>query len=147
MGITVFDPKKVAVGPIGSMLAERVDKDSKYDGLRDFFNSKADDGNLSAVVIGDSAQMAVGVGTFAPGQYTKKPIPVLYDETLFIVEGSFNLQRGEDKFHAIAGECVNISKGSMVTFGSDEGVRLVWVTSPPTWLAMQDAFLEGKVEQ
>ena len=146
MAITVFDPKKIAVGPIGPMLAERVDPDEKFDGLRDFFNSKSEDGNLSSVVIGDSEQMAVGVGTFAPGQYTKKPIPVLYDETLFIVDGSFNLECDGEKHHAVAGECVNISKGSMVIFGSDEGVLLVWVTSPPTWIGMQEAFLEGKFE-
>lgn len=142
MTITVFDPQSVEVAPIGPMMASKVTNE----GLKEFFAAKSkegSDGNLSSIVIGDSANMGVGVGTWGPGQRTKEPIPVLYDEALFIVEGSFELGSNGQTYRAKQGECVHIAAGSMVNFGSEEGCRLVWVSSPPTWQAFEMAWEGG----
>ena len=145
MSIKVFDPISVEVGPIGPMMAAKVE----IEGLKDFFEAKSkegSDGNLSSIVIGDSEKMGVGVGAWEPGQRTKEPIPVMYDEVLFIVEGSFQLSANGQEHHADQGECIHIAAGSMVNFGSEEGCRLVWVTTPPTWKAFESAWEAGLIK-
>lgn len=145
MSITVFDPTTIDVGPIGPMLANKVSNE----GLKAFFEAKSKedgDGNLSSIVIGESDNMGIGVGTWSPGQRTKEPIPISYDEALFIVEGSLNLTSEGQTNHAKQGECVHISAGSVVDFGSVDGCRLVWIASPPTWKAFEMAWESGKLK-
>ena len=142
MDISVFDPMKVEVGPIGPMMAAKVE-DPK---LKAFFEAKSaeeGDGNLSGIVIGDSERMGVGVGTWDPGQHTKEPITCHFDEVLFVVQGSFQVTVGLQQYTASEGECIHIPCGSMVNFSSDHGCRLVWVTCPPTWKAFEMA-MAGK---
>ena len=142
MSITIFDPKSIKVGPIGPMLAEKV----SIDGLKDFFEAKSNeegDGNLSSIVVGESEKMGVGVGTWGPGQCTKEPIPVIYDEALVIVEGSLQITIDGKTHHADQGHCVHIPAGSLVDFGSEEGCRLLWIASPPTWTAFEQAWKSG----
>ncbi len=142
MPIRVFNPKQTEVGPIGPLMASKISNE----GLKAFFESKNEDGNLSSIVVGDSENMGIGVGTWAPGQKTNEPIPIVYDEALFIVDGSFNLSCNGESHHAAQGECVYISAGSLVSFGTDEGCRLVWVTSPPTWRAFEEAWENGTMQ-
>lgn len=145
MSISVFDPHTIEVGPIGPMMAAKVSSG----GLKEFFEAKSGedgDGNLSGIVIGDSDNMGLGVGTWAPGQRTKEPIPVLFDEALFIIDGAFQMTTNGKEYCANKGECVHISAGTMVTFGSEEGCRLVWVTSPPTWQALERAWEAGLIK-
>jgi len=142
MSIRVFDPKTVEVGPMGPMMAAKVSNRQ----LKDFFESKSGeggDGNLSSIVIGDSDRMGIGVGTWSSGQHTKEPIHLNYDEALFIVEGSFRMTIDGNTHHARQVECVHIPAGSVVDFGSEDGCRIVWVTSPPTWKAFEMAWESG----
>ncbi len=142
MAITVFDPKTIEVGPIGPMMAAKV----ANEGLKGFFAAKSGedgDGNLSSIVIGDSDNLGVGVGTWDAGQGTKEPIPVMFDEVLFIVEGALHLSSGGESREARRGEVVHIASGSFVSFSSTEGCRLVWCTSPPTWKALEAAWERG----
>ena len=141
MNISVFDPMTVEVGPIGPMMAAKVENEK----LKAFFESKSaddGDGNLSGIVIGDSEKMGVGVGTWGPGQHTKEPITLHFDEVLFVVQGAFQISAGQEQFSASAGECIHIPSGSAVNFSSDRGCRLVWVTCPPTWKAFEMAMAE-----
>ena len=136
MTIRVFDPKSVEVGPIGPMMAAKTENP----GLKAFFESKSGedgDGNLSAIVIGDSQNMGVGVGTWDAGQFTKEPIPIGMDECLWILQGSLYVTSNDQTHHAKQGECIHIAAGSLVHFKADEDCRLVWVTSPPTWVAFE----------
>lgn len=144
MAVSIFDPKTIRVGPIGPMMAHKVTNPD----LKSFFESKSGengDGNLSSIVVGDSDNMGMGVGTWSAGQGTKTPIPVMFDEALFIVEGSFEIESDGTVHHAKAGECVHISAGSLLNFSSQEGCRLVWVTSPPTWKSMEAAWDAGLI--
>lgn len=145
MNISIFNPKTIRVGPIGPMMAQKV----KNAGLKSFFERKSGeggDGNLSSIVVGESENMGVGVGTWSAGQGTKEPIPVMFDEVLFIVEGSFDIESNGTIYHADQGECVHISAGSLLNFSSKEGCRLVWVTSPPTWKSMESAWEAGLIK-
>ncbi len=144
MGIQVFDPMKIEVGPIGPMMAAMVENAE----LKAFFNAKSaedGDGNLSSIVVGDSEKMGVGVGTWDRGQHTKEPILIHFDEALFIVQGSFQITNEGQTYRAQQGECVHIAAGSLVDFASEEGCRLVWVTSPPTWKAFESAWQSGQL--
>ncbi len=142
MAITVFDPKTTEVGPIGPMMAAKVSNG----GLKAFFESKSGedgDGNLSSIVIGDSDNLGLGVGTWEAGQGTKEPIPVMFDEVLFIVQGDLRVSAEGSSREARRGEVVHIAAGSFVSFHSTGGCRLVWCTSPPTWRALESAWDAG----
>ena len=142
MAITVFNPQTIEVGPIGPMMAAKV----ANEGLKEFFESKSGedgDGNLSSIVIGDSDNIGVGVGTWDAGQGTKEPIPVMFDEVLFIIEGTLIVSTDDERREAHQGEVVHIAAGSFVSFNSTEGCRLVWCTSPPTWKALEAAWEAG----
>lgn len=142
MSTTVFDPKTVEVGDIGAVMMEKITNQ----GLRDFMAAKGkEDGNLSAIIVGDSDNMGVGVGTWDAGQNTKNPVPLMFDEVLFIVEGRFWFEIEGERQDVEQGQCAHLAAGKFVRFGSDDGCRLVWVTSPPTWVALQRAFEEGKM--
>ena len=143
MSVQVFDPMTVVVGPIGPMMAAKVENTD----LQAFFESKSGDdgdGNLSAIVVGDSEKMGVGVGTWDAGQHTQQPILLHFDEALFIIDGSFQITTDGNTHLAKRGECVHIAAGSLVNFASEEGCRLVWVTSPPTWKAFEMAWQSGQ---
>ncbi|GAB5486971.1 MAG: hypothetical protein Pars2KO_05410 [Parasphingorhabdus sp.] len=142
MSATVFDPKAVEVGDIGAVMMEKITNP----GLREFMAAKGkEDGNLSAIVVDDSDNMGVGVGTWDAGQNTTNPVPLMFDEVLFIVEGRFWLEIEGERQDIEEGQCAHLAAGQFVRFGSDDGCRLVWVTSPPTWVALQRAFEEGKM--
>lgn len=142
MSITVFDPKKVQVGPIGSIMADKVSDE----GLKAFFRSKDEvDGNLSSVLVDNSEAIAVGVGTWEPGQKTDTPIPLMFDEVLFIVSGELIVTIEGDETRVNEGEVAHLSAKQMVMFGSEKGCRLVWVTSPPTWKAIEAAWTAGLI--
>lgn len=139
MDISVFNPMAVEVGPIGPMMAAKVESAE----LKEFFLAKSaegSDGNLSGIVIGDSETMGVGVGTWSPDQYTHEPITLHFDEVLFIVEGSFKATANGVTHSARKGECIYLRAGTSVDFSTEDGCRLVWVTSPPTWKAMEMAW-------
>lgn len=137
MGATVFNPKDIEVGPIGQMMAAKVENPD----LKKFFAAKDDvDGNLSAIVVGDSAALGVGVGTWAKGQGTAEPIPLAFDEVLFIVEGSLSITIDGQTTEVRQGQVAHMSARQQVMFLSEEGCRLVWVTSPPTWKALEAAW-------
>ncbi len=143
MSATVFDPKEIEVGDIGAVMMEKITNAE----FRDFMAAKSqEDGNKSAIVVSDSDNMGVGVGTWEPGQNTKNPVPVVFDEVLFIVDGRFWFEIDGERQHVSEGQCVHLAAGKFVRFGSDDGCRLVWVTSPPTWVALQHAFEEGKMD-
>ena len=146
MSVSIFDPKTIEVGPIGDLMASKV----KNEGLKAFFAAKSadgGDGNLSSIVIGDSENMGIGVGTWAAGQYTKQPIPVMFDEAIFIVEGTLQISCNGQERSASVGQCVHIAAGSLVDFASADGCRLVWVTSPPTWKAIEAAWEAGLIKK
>ena len=146
MSVSVFDPKKIEVGPIGDLMAINVENE----GLKAFFAEKSadgGDGNLSSIVIGDSENMGIGVGTWAAGQHTKQPIPVMFDEAIFIVEGALQISCNGQEHCARVGECVHIAAGSFIDFASTDGCRLVWVTSPPTWKAIETAWEAGLIKK
>lgn len=143
MSIKIFNPKEIKVGNIGPMIEGKI----KNPELKAFLRKKGDaDGNKSAIVVGDSQNMGVGVGTWYPENSMKTPVPVVFDEVLVIVEGSMNLVVNGKKHHAKVGEIVHLSAGSMVIFGTDEPTRIVWITSPPTWVAMERAFESGMMK-
>lgn len=142
MPVKVFDPKEVQVGAIGALMAEKVSDPE----LQSFFQAKDEkDGNLSAIVVGDSNSVGVGVGTWEPGQKTEQPIPVMFDEVLFIVSGEFIITIDGVETRVSEGNVAHLPAKQMVMFGSDIGCRLVWVTSPPTWKAIEAAWKEGKI--
>jgi|GEM_PF-3260516 len=142
MSVTVFDPKKVEVGAIGAMVAEKVSDE----GLKKFFLDKdKDDGNLSAIVVGDSETMGVGVGTWEPGQKTDKPIPLMFDEAIFVVSGELIITVDDKETRVAEGEVAHLHAKQLVKFGSEKGCRLVWVTTPPTWKAIENAWLNGLI--
>ena len=137
MSVTVFNPKDIQVGPIGQMMAAKVENPD----LKAFFASKDDaDGNLSAIVVGDREALGVGVGTWAKGQGTAEPIPLAFDEVLFIVEGSLSITVDEQTTEVRQGQVAHLPAKQQVMFRSEEGCRLVWVTSPPTWKALEAAW-------
>lgn len=137
MSITVFNPKDIRVGPIGQMMAAKVENPE----LKAFFASKDDaDGNLSAIVVGDREALGVGVGTWAKGQGTAEPIPLAFDEVLFIVEGSLSITIDGQTTEVRQGQVAHLPAKQQVMFHSEEGCRLVWVTSPPTWKALEAAW-------
>lgn len=139
MSITVFNPKDIQVGPIGQMMAAKVENPD----LKAFFASKDDaDGNLSAIVVGDSEALGVGVGTWAKGQGTAEPIPLAFDEVLFIVEGSLSITIDGQVTEVRQGQVAHLPAKQQVMFRSEEGCRLVWVTSPPTWKALEAVWEE-----
>lgn len=143
MSITIFNPKEVEVGDIGPMMESKVSNPD----LRAFLRKKGkEDGNKSAIVVGDSENMGVGVGTWYPENSMKYPVPVVFDEVLVIVEGSMNLVVNGEKHHARVGELVHLKAGCKVIFGTDEPTRVVWITSPPTWVALQNAVESGKLK-
>ena len=134
MGVTVFNPKDIEVGPIGQMMAAKVENPD----LKAFFAAKDDaDGNLSAIVVGDSEALGVGVGTWAKGQGTTEPIPLAFDEVLFIVEGALSITIDGQTTEVRQGQVAHMPAKQRVMFRSEEGCRLVWVTSPPTWKALE----------
>jgi len=142
MSITVFDPKAVKVGPVGSIMADKVSDE----GLKEFFRSKDDvDGNLSSVLVDNSEAIGVGVGTWTPGQKTDKPIPLMFDEVLFIVSGELVITIDGKETRVSEGEVAHLHAKQMVMFGSEKGCRLVWVTSPPTWKAIEAAWTAGLI--
>lgn len=142
MPVTVFDPMSVELGPIGATMADRVDNED----LKAFFRSKDDiDGNLSAIVVGNSDAVGVGVGTWTPGQRTDAPIPLMYDEVLFVVEGEFDIEIDGKLKRVQEGEVAHLSAKQMVTIGSEKGCRLVWISSPPTWKAFEAAWDAGLI--
>ncbi|MEL7536562.1 MAG: cupin domain-containing protein [Pseudomonadota bacterium] len=142
MSVTVFSPKDVEVGPIGSVMAEKVSDE----GLKDFFREKDKiDRNLSAVLVDDSPAMGVGVGTWEPGQKTNKPIPLMFDEVLFIVSGEIVITIDGVETRVNEGDVAHLPAKQMVMFRSDSGCRLVWVTSPPTWKAIEAAWVAGVI--
>ena len=127
MPVTVFDPQKI-------------------EAAKEFFLKKGEeDGNLSSIVVGDSKNMGVGVGTWDPGQKTLTPVPVAFDEVLFIVEGTFRIETDGERHEVSAGQVAHLAAGSLVNFGSETGCRLVWVTSPPTWVALEALFKSGAI--
>lgn len=137
MSVTVFNPKDIEVGPIGRMMAAKVENPD----LKAFFTSKDDaDGNLSAIVVGDSEALGVGVGTWGKGQGTAGPIPLAFDEVLFIVEGSLSITIDGQATKVRQGQVAHLPAKQQVMFRSEEGCRLVWVTSPPTWKALEAAW-------
>ncbi len=137
MGVTVFNPQDIEVGPIGRMMAAKVENPD----LKRFFASKDDaDGNLSAIVVGDSAALGVGVGTWAKGQGTTEPIPLAFDEVLFVVAGSLRITIDGQSTEVRQGRVAHLPAKQQVMFHSEEGCRLVWVTSPPTWKALEAAW-------
>lgn len=143
MGVRIFEPSEIVVGPIGPMMASKISNE----GLRKFIESKGSmDGNLSSIVVGDSENMGVGVGTWAANQFTKTPVPVVFDEVLVIVQGTFICEIEGTRYHAKQGEIIHIPQNSMVTFGSNDGCRLVWITSPPTWRALERAWEGGSIQ-
>ncbi|MEM9570393.1 MAG: hypothetical protein AAF996_02940 [Pseudomonadota bacterium] len=142
MAVTVFDPKKVQVGPIGSIMADKVSDE----GLKEFFRSKDEvDGNLSSVLVDSSDAIGVGVGTWDPGQKTDTPIPLMFDEVLFLVSGELIITIDGLETRVSEGEVAHLSAKQMVMFGSEKGCRLVWVTSPPTWKAIEAAWKAGLI--
>ncbi|MEM8936556.1 MAG: hypothetical protein AAGC77_09135 [Pseudomonadota bacterium] len=142
MAVTVFNPMDVELGPIGATMADRVSDE----GLKKFFRSKDEiDGNLSAIVVGDSEAVGVGVGTWDPGQKTGAPIPVMYDEVVFIVSGEFDITIDGERTRVKEGEVAHLHAKQMVMFGSEKGCRLVWISSPPTWRAIEAAWKAGHI--
>lgn len=142
MSITVFTPKDVEVGPIGSIMADKVSDE----GLKAFFRKKDEvDRNLSSVLVDDSDAMGVGVGTWEPGQRTKTPIPLMFDEVLFIVSGEFIITIDGEETRVSEGQVAHLPAKQMVMFASETGCRLVWVTSPPTWKAIEAAWVAGLI--
>ncbi len=142
MTITVFDPQAVQVK---AMSGELLDKFTDQ-ACREFFAARMSaDQNASAIVIGDSTNLGVGVGTWEAGQNTKAAVPVVFDEVLVIVSGAFWMETADGRTDAAAGDIVHIGAGTLVRFGSDEGCRLVWITSPPTWVALEQAWTSGKI--
>lgn len=140
MSIKIFNPKEVEVGDIGPMMAGKI----KNPQLKAFLKKKGEqDGNKSAIIVGDSENMGVGVGTWYPENSMKTPVPVVFDEVLVVVEGSMNLEVNGEKHHAKTGEIIHLSAGSKVIFGTDEPSRIVWITSPPTWVALERAVETG----
>lgn len=137
MSVTVFNPKYIEVGPIGRMMAAKVENPD----LKAFFTAKDDaDGNLSAIVVGDSEALGVGVGTWAKGQGTAEPIPLAFDEVLFIVKGSLSITIDGQTTEVRQGQVAHMAARQRVMFRSEEGCRLVWVASPPTWKALEAAW-------
>ena len=142
MSVTVFDPKKVEVGAIGSIMAEKVSDE----GLKAFFRSKDEvDGNLSSVMVDNSEAIGVGVGTWDAGQKTDAPIPLMFDEVLFIISGELVITIDGIETRVREGEVAHLPAKQMVMFGSETGCRLVWVTSPPTWKAIEAAWTAGLI--
>ena len=142
MAISVFNPDEIEVGPIGTMMAGLV----KNEEVKAFLASKGEeDGNLSAVVVSDSENMGVGVGTWKKGQHTNKPVPLMFDEVLVIVSGTITITIDGESKTARQGEIVHLHAKQMVMFGSEEGCRLVWITCPPTWKAIERAWEQGLI--
>lgn len=140
MSIKIFNPKDIEVGDIGPMIEGKI-KNPKLKAI--LAKKGSEDGNKSAIVVGESQNMGVGVGTWFPENNMKNPVPLVFDEVLVIVEGSLNLSVNGNKHHVKLGEIVHLSAGSKVLFGTDEPTRLVWITSPPTWIAFERAFEAG----
>lgn len=142
MRVTVFDPEKVEVGPIGPMMAGHVTDP----GLKEFLEAKSEeDGNLSSIVVGDSDNMGIGVGTWMKGQGTDKPVPLMFDEALVVVSGSIIITIDDEEITARQGQIVHLHAKQMVMFRSEEDCRLVWITCPPTWKALEAAWKQGLI--
>lgn len=143
MRATVFNPEDIEVGPIGPLMASKTTNPD----LIKFIQSKGrEDGNLSAIVVGDSEKMGVGVGTWDKGQKTDKPVPLMFDEVLFIVNGAIKITIEGKSITASQGQVVHLHANQMVLFeGLEDNSRLVWVTTPPTWKALEAAFNSGKM--
>lgn len=137
-----FDPREIEVRPISEVIGARL----KNPELRAKMTPHMDkDGNLSAAVVDDSDNVGIGVGTWDPGQWVSKPIPVFFDEVLVVVSGEMCAVIDGERITAKAGEILYVPAGNLVDFGSDQGARIVWITSPPSWVALDAAYEAGKI--
>ena len=95
---------------------------------------------LPALGLRATVWVGVGVGTWAKGQGTAEPIPLAFDEVLFIVEGSLSISIDGQATEVRQGQIAHLPAKQQVMFRSEEGCRLVWVISPPTWKALEAAW-------
>jgi mannose-6-phosphate isomerase-like protein (cupin superfamily) len=68
-------------------------------------------------------------------------------QVCFVIEGSGEFEVGDEVFHAQAGSCINIPPGVAHRVGSQAGMRMVMIYSPPGLENMMKAVHELDKEQ
>lgn len=143
MSLKKIDPATLEFAPIGTNVSRHI----KTPGLRQRVLEKFnDEGMMNSIVVSDSPHLGVGCGRFAPGSCTSEEVPVIYEEVLSVIEGSVSLTSDGKKETAKAGEFFHITPGTKVQFSSEEGCLLLFVTTPPPWVAFEKALLEGRIK-
>jgi len=60
-----------------------------------------------------------------------------------VVEGSFIVTLDGEERVARTGEVIHLSAGQRPMFRAEEDCRLVLITSPPSWRALENAWEQG----
>ena len=142
--ITVFNPKDIKTSDVGSFSVNKVVNEDLKEVL---LQRTENDGNTNTVVIDQSNNMGVVVDVWSAGQKSHEPVLVVFDEIISVIEGSLQVYLGNATYSAKEGEMIHIPANSLVTFESSEGCRLVRVTSPPVWKALDMAWEAGIFNQ
>ena len=78
----------------------------------------------------DGSSMAAGYIALDKGEF---PWTLTYDEVDIILEGELVITRGDVKAHGMPGDVIFIPKGSIITFGTPNRVRFIYVAFPANW--------------
>ena len=98
--------------------------------------------NGARIYLGDvldetnSAHMGVGFARYKRGE--SNAWTVTYDEILVITKGTFSVKTDDGVVTARAGEIIQLTKGTKLTYAADDDAELVYV-SYPHWAAAQKA--------
>jgi ethanolamine utilization protein EutQ (cupin superfamily) len=143
MTVKIFSPKGREFRSIPVNVAEHVTSPELKERLLAKFG---DDGMENSLLVTDSQNIGVGYGRFAAGSESHEEIPVSYEEVLVVLEGSATLTVDGESHTCGATECFYIYAGSKVRFASSDGCLLLFVTTPPPWVAFENAFKAGKLK-
>lgn len=143
MPVRLFDSKAMEYRSIAVNVAEHV----SIPELKERILTKFEDpGMENSIAVSDSENLAVGCGRFKPGVESHEEIPVSYEEVLVVLEGDVTLTVDDEPKKGTAGQFFYIDAGTKVRFASENGCRLLFVTSPPVWKSFESAFNAGKLK-